>query len=510
MKFSYRLLSLVLSLLMIITVFVSCNSENSENATSEKNQTQETQNTQETQKTENTTAEVTVAETELETESEYIPDISRKNYDDEFYLLIQPSSNIFEYHWVEKSENDVLSQAIFERQQKVYSHLGVEVIGIKGENPDNYMEPFKNKIKNKDGTVDTLITHYYFGIDGFITGNYLADFNDYSQIDLSADYWNRKIMEDLSIDGEMFLGKSDFNILCSYVVMFNKDMMEKYGNELDEPVYEMVDNYHWTLDKMISLANLVYIDTTGDGQTIDDTFGIASEQDAAVCGFLLSSDISIISPDDSGSYALTVYNDVNKDKTTTVVEKIHELAKSDYAWFWPIGGEHTIDFQSGRALMTWMNTNKLPNYLDYDLNFGVLPYPMYDENQKDVGYRSLQYGGFLGIPTYVRNSEMVGDTLELLSFYSENVNDAFYEKLLGKQVSDTSDDARMLKIVWDGIGTDFGQTYYWAFLKTDIWRLMVLLTPEDATESVASFIKARDAMVYKIFKKFLNDVKNRE
>jgi len=264
------------------------------------------------------------------------------------------------------------------------------------------------------------------------------------------------------------------------------------------------------LDKMISLANLVYIDTTGDGQTIDDTFGIASEQDAAVCGFLLSSDISIISPDDSGSYALTVYNGVNKEKTTTVVEKIHELAKSDYAWFWPIGGEHTIDFQSGRALMTWMNTNKLPNYLEYDLNFGVLPYPMYDENQKDVGYRSLQYGGFLGIPTYVRNSEMVGDTLELLSFYSENVNDAFYEKLLGKQVSDTSDDARMLKIVWDGIGTDFGQTYYWAFLKTDIWRLMVLLTPEDATESVASFIKARDAMVYKILKKFLNDVKNRE
>ena len=72
------------------------------------------------------------------------------------------------------------------------------------------------------------------------------------------------------------------------------------------------------------------------------------------------------------------------------------------------------------------------------------------------------------IPTYVRNSEMVGDTLEMLSFYSENVNAAFYEKLLGKQVSDMSDDARMLKIVWDGVGTDFGQTYYWAFLKTDI------------------------------------------
>lgn len=105
---------------------------------------------------------------------------------------------------------------------------------------------------------------------------------------------------------------------------------------------------------------------------------------------------------------------------------------------------------------------------------------------------------------------MVGDTLEMLSFYSENVNTAYYEKLLGKQVSDTSDDARMLKIVWDGIGTDFGQTYYWALLKTDIWRLMVLLTPEDATESVASFVGAREAMVNKLLKKLLNEIRNRK
>jgi len=510
MKMRFRILSLVLSLLMIITVFVSCNSENSENETSEISQTQETKETQETQKTENTTAEVTVAETELETESEYKPDISQKNYDDEFYLLIQPGSNIFEFHWVEKSENDVLSQAIFERQQKVNAHLGVEVVGIEAEHYADYVEPFKNRIKNKDGTVDALLTHYFFGVDGFVSGNYLANYNDYPQIDISADYWNSEIMEDISIDGEMFLGKSDFNILCAFVVMFNKDMMEKYGDELDETVYEMVDNYHWTLDKMISLANLVYIDATGDGKTIDDTFGIASEQDAAANGFLLSSDISIISPDDSGNYVITVYNDVNKEKTTTVVEKLHELSKSNYGWFWPWAGEYPIEFQSGRALMTWMNTNKLPNYLDYDLNFGVLPYPMYDENQKDVGYRSLQYGGFIGIPTYVRNAEMVGDTLEMLAFYSENVNTAYYEKLLGKQVADTTHDSRMLQIVWDGIGTDFAQTFYGSFESTDFFHMMARLTPADATQSVAAFVSSKEAAVGKRLKMFLDKVRNRE
>jgi hypothetical protein len=495
---------------MIVPFFASCDSGKTEGDTSENRQTEEIEETQITQKTEITTAATTEADTVVETELENQPSIPQKNYDDEFYLLIQPGSNIFNFHWVEKSENDVLSQAIFERQQKVHDHLGVKVIGIEAEHSSDYVEPFKNRIKNKDGSVDALLTHYFFGVDGFVSGNYLANYNDYPQIDLSADYWNSKIMEDISIDGEMFLGKSDFNILCAYVVMFNKDMMEKYGDELDETVYEMVDNYHWTLDKMISLANLVYIDTTGDGKTMDDTFGIAAEQDAAANGFLLSSDISIIAPDDSGNYVITVYNDINKEKTTNVVEKLHELSKSNFGWFWPWAGDYPIEFQKGTALMTWMNTNKLPDYLDYDLNFGVLPYPMYDENQKDVGYRSLQYGGFIGIPTYLRNSQMVGDTLEMLAYYSENVNTAYYEKLLGKQVADTTHDSRMLQIVWDGIGTDFAQTFYGSFESTDFFHMMARLTPADATQSVAAFVKSKEAAVTKRLGIFLDKVRNRK
>ena len=234
------------------------------------------------------------------------------------------------------------------------------------------------------------------------------------------------------------------------------------------------------------------------------------EQDAAVCGFLLAGDVSMIAPNDAGEYVLTVYNDVNKEKTTNIVEKLNALSKSDSAWFWPWGSSSTIDFQSGRALMILANTNRVPYYLNYDINFGVLPYPMYDENQKDVGYRSLQFGGFTCIPSYVSNPQMVGDTLEVLSFFSEDVNVAFYEKLLGKQASDSPDDTRMLQIVWDGIGTDFAQTFYGALMETEIFHLMPRLTPETATEGVASFVGSREASINKRLDKFLKQVKNRK
>lgn len=511
MKTSFRIIALLLIIAMMSAVFVACdNGSTTAESTTDASLIESGENgdTAETEaKPESETKTEAVSETETE---EAVPTIEKKNHAQDFFLLIQPDSNIMEYHWVEESENDVLSQAIYSRQQQVFEYLGVDIVGTKAGTSKTYIDPFKIAIKNKDGSVDTVLTHHYHGIDSFISGNYVADFNDFSQISLSADYWNYDIMNDVSIDGEMFLGKSDFNILCTYVILFNKDMLDKYVDAMDASVYEMVDNYTWTLDKMIALANSVYIDATGDGQTIDDTFGIIGEQDAAVCGFLLAGDVSMISPNDAGEYVLTVYNDINKEKTTSIVEKLNALSKSNSAWFWPWASPHTVDFQSGRGLMILANTNRIPDYLNYDISFGILPYPMYDEMQKDVGYRSLQFGGFTCIPSYLTNPEMVGDTLEVLSFYSSDVNVAFYEKLLGKQASDSPDDTRMLQIVWDGIGTDFAQTFYGAFIDTEIFHLMPRLTPENATEGIASFIGSRESSVNKKIDKFLIQVKNRK
>lgn len=489
MKKYLKLISLALALIMLISCVVSCDSA--------EEQTVETN----VPISEGTDATDTVT---VEAETEYTPAIEEKNYDSEFFLSIHPDNNPVKYHWVEESENDVMSQAIYDRQQRIYDYLGVEILGTVTETSRNYVDPFKNAVKNKDGSVDTLLSHVYHGIDGFISGNYLADFNDYSQINLSADYWDLDIMEEASINGRMYLGKSDFNILWTFVIAFNKDMMDKYGDALGESVYSMVDNYSWTLDQMISIANLVYIDEGSDGQTIDDTFGIIGCQDIAFCGFLHACNINIIEPDEKGEYILSAYSDVNKAKTTDIIEKIHNLAKSDCAWFWKYQASDTVSFVSGKVLFALSDTKgMLPSYPNYDISFGVLPYPMYDENQKDTGYRSLQWGGYICIPSYVTSPELVGDTLEMLSFFSADVNNAFYDKLLGKQASDSPDDRRMLEIVWDSLCTDFAQSYYSAILDTQILYIVPYLTYEDTTPNIASFIASKESTINKKINKFI-------
>ena len=444
---------------------------------------------------------------ESETNGELTLDIEKKNYDSEFYLQIHPDVNPVKYYWVEESQGDTLSQALYDRQEQVHKHLGVEIIGTPTAVSSQYVEPFKNAVKNKDGSVDTLISHVYHGIDGMIGENYLTDFQNVASINLDADYWNRTFMEDISINDHMYLGFSNFNILYTHVVAYNKDIMDKYADDMDETVYEMVDNYTWTLDKMFSLAEMAYLDTQSDGKTKDDKFGIIGYQNIAFCAFLHSSDINLVEQNEKGDYVVAVYNEVNRLKTSELIAKLSSLVKSDCSWFWRNNSDNDVHFQNGVALMALSSTNNLPGYLNYELNFGVLPYPMYDQNQKDVGYRHLQWGGYICIPSYVNDMNMVGDTLETLSYYSDNVNSAFYEKLLGKQVADTPDDRRMLEKVWSSVCSDFGQTYFSLYFNTQILYLVPNLTAENSTQNLSSYIAGVETTVNKNIRKFVKTIK---
>ena len=98
---------------------------------------------------------------------------------------------------------------------------------------------------------------------------------------------------------------------------------------------------------------------------------------------------------------------------------------------------------------------------------------------------------------------MVGDTLDTIAFFSDDVNNTFYEKLLGKQVAESPIDKEMLKIVWDGICSDFCQTYYNAIIDTQALYIVPYLTFADSEKNIASTIAGIEVTVNKKLKKFL-------
>lgn len=401
--------------------------------------------------------------------AEKVPEsVEKKDYASQFYLSVLTDVNPLKYYWVEKSEGDAMSEAIYARQEKVYNYLGVEIVATTAGRYDTYVEPFRDAVLKRDGSVDCLISHVQTGVAGFVKDMYLKDFNELPGVDLDQDYWNEDFMNMLAIDGSYYLGFSNFNILYTQVIAFNKDMLDQYAGSMEKTIYQMVEDYEWTLDEMLTLAQLVSTDKTGDGKTDDDVYGLTGQQWVPWINFFHASNINLVEQNESGKYEIAFMNSVNQEKTKMLVDKLKEFSSSEYAYLeYPkfSGGSSSIasprvPLTSGRALMQLSSTYSLEGFLKYDINFGVVPYPMFDTNQKNVGYRSLQWGGYLCVPSYVDSEIKVGETLEVLAFYSDDVMITFYEKMLGKQVADVPEDAKMLdEYIWDTVTSDFGQTY---------------------------------------------------
>ena len=197
--------------------------------------------------------------------------------------------------------------------------------------------------------------------------------------------------------------------------------------------------------------------------------------------------------------------DVNKQKTSDLVDKLSALSAADCTYLdYMTASGSTLSVKGGKALMELTPTISIASFLDYDISFGVLPYPMWDEAQKDVGYRHLQWGGYLCVPSYASNPVMIGETVEMLAFFSDDVNVAFYEKLLGKQVADMPLDRQMLELVWDTICPEFGQAYTEA---TGSWLYMLPeLTWVNATQNLASYVKSKETSSNKKIKKFFAEI----
>ena len=84
--------------------------------------------------------------------------VEKKDYGSQFFLSVLTDVNPLKYYWVEKSEGDAMSEAIYARQEKVYNYLGVEIVATSAGRHNTYVDPFRDAVLKRDGSVDCLIS----------------------------------------------------------------------------------------------------------------------------------------------------------------------------------------------------------------------------------------------------------------------------------------------------------------------------------------------------------------
>lgn len=387
-----------------------------------------------------------------ETTRDHAPDIDIKNYNREFAFAKIGSGLDDDFFIPEKALNDGITDATYERAQKIKEHLGVTLVMRDAGDWEGYTKTIQTNVSTGTDNLQLALTHVYRGIPELVINNLVVDFTDLPAVDLEQSYWNKQLMDEVTIDGKYLIGYSDFCLAETHCIVFNKRLLSNNGQSLP---YEQVKNHEWTLDELIARTQDVHKDLNGDGQRdIQDIYGMSGWGWVFLISFLTSSDFRIVDRDTDDNFRVA-YSE-NSDRLSELVEKIRNWYNADGTWFWkssPASGT-VVAFKDQTSLFQLINTAGLIELKNYDLQFGVLPYPLYTVQQP--AYRSLNWNGVLCVPNTVTSADMVGETLELLAYEAAPVKTAFFDRLLGNKVANTEDDQEMLEIIWNSVVTDVG------------------------------------------------------
>ncbi|MCL2772408.1 MAG: hypothetical protein FWD71_03575, partial [Oscillospiraceae bacterium] len=206
-------------------------------------------------------------------------------------------------------------------------------------------------------------------------------------------------------------------------------------------------------------------DVNGDGKyTIDDLYGYVTDTQNQVDEYVAAFDVPVTVKGDDGlpkfviqdakfSDAYTKLYDFMCNNLSTFAGPDQPVTTDIYSMYRPI-------FQNQRALILAEYLGNSSQMRNYDFDFGILPFPKYDESQEK--YRTMPQNGYtmFCIPTTVQNTQKVGAVIEALSAETrKSVLPAFYDVALKTKYARDDDSAAMIDIIRDSISYNFGMEY---------------------------------------------------
>jgi len=359
------------------------------------------------------------------------------------------------YFFAEEATGDAMNDALYSRMIKTEEYLNVDVTQTNTGTIVDVVTQTKNVVTAGDDAFSLSLLHCIQGVSELVTGGYIYNLDTLPNVNLEADWWNRAQMDVLRLGNNTYYGISDFMIPCPYAIFFNKEMI--VDNGMENP-YELVYEGKWTLDKFVNMAVAVTQDLNGDGQfTMDDVVGVTCNEVSKYIPFMTAADQFITSTGDDGK----IYLDMNNEKSISIVETVYNLMNTPGVVSTPPDDkeESMIQMDTGRLLFRLGAITAAEQYRDCEIDVGILPYPKYDEAQEN--YISQDWGGLMCVPNSISNPDMVGATIELLSWESANeVIPAYYDVTLAGKMARDEDSRNMLELLFDTIAYEIGGNYF--------------------------------------------------
>ncbi len=440
-----KLIALLVAFLLIMLLCISCNQDN----------ISEQPNTN------------TVSTNDLSTNTEeYVWHSGFNDY--EFRVLnyepIWLCNNQLDFT-ADESFTSNLSQSIYKRNRFVEEKLNIKFTEIQHEFASwderaAICNTVANSISSGYDEYDVAILPVAFHVSLLHSGA-LKELSQIESIQSEEAWWDRSISDSLKVNGKAYMLSSPFNLFTyelSWGLFFNRSM----AKEQQMPdFYELVRNGKWTLEEFYNQVR-VAPQLNGevnyewhDGSRV--VYGVGGHT-GAINVMFTSADNELISYS-NGKYNIQLSNE-RMVNTYQWLNKIFDQANGSIRWrqsddITLSGGYYNL-FVNDQAMFVTSEMKGGNTFRNMESEYGILPMPKYDEDQKNHITAVYYSAGLITIPTTAKEDERVGTILDALSYVSYNDVLPMYMNNIMYRGQLNADDAEMFKIIMGTRKIEFG------------------------------------------------------
>ena len=373
---------------------------------------------------------------------------------------------------VESENGDSLNDAIFRRNRTLEERFNFKLVVQTEANARR--DAAYNAILAGDDSFDVFLLTDRNALELAKEGMLVA-YDNLEYINLDKPYWHNSINQSISISNKYYFAYGDFNLIpydYTHMLVFNKEVQE--DNKLANP-FELVKSGKWTIDAYASMVKDTTRDLDGNASMDDkDMYGLQSLSKQVLPSFWIGAGVLSIHKNKDDKPEFTLASDKH---FANVIDKIFDITYGNGSYYFnnAIINTDTVSrdmFVNNKGLFLDTTFKLITNLRDMDTDFGIIPYPKWDEAQKDYCSR-VEGGDFPMVPVTNKKLEMTGVLLEAMCAESaKHVIPAYYDKMLKGKVARDEESAEMLDIIFRNRIYDLGDTFWNPILRDGIFLQM--------------------------------------
>ena len=490
-----RILSLILALLMVASVFVACGETVEPGVETNPQATLSQETEAATDPVEDT---LTALRAEVDWDGKdfgilYVNDIG--GYTEE----VEAEQSV-----TDQSSSAVINDAVFERNTLFEEYCNLTFVLLPASN-SGIIGDIQAEVQTGTGDFH-LITTTTDTAASNATSGFLYNYLDLD-IDYEQDWWDAGTL-DFALDGRVFFMDGPFNIVdddVTFVLMFNKELRQEY--QITNP-YDTVKAGDWTLDYFNTIISQLATEDGNGKWDENDTYGFSTPNTIGTTFFYGAGLQYVINSRDMDAPELVLAEKM--EQALDVLSIARSIVHDNNSTYMAASGSEAISrdvFLQGRSLFYCEAASYLRNLnANMEGEYGVIPIPKYNKDQANYSTWRHSIGSTLSIPSSIAKNDMdqftlVLETYTLLS--QKLVRPAYYEVMLTTRNVQDVESSEMLDMIFQHRTYDMAM-YFTSLGLGSLFQTAVISAGDNFASTYASASRGFDKKIDNILRRLQN------